>query len=72
MVFASWICSPEMVEEVRKFLKARSKSMKILAKIETQTAIRRSASHAFNLVAHLISNSDDIAFCFIAHLSGKF
>lgn len=41
MVFASWICSPEMVEEVRKFLKARSKSMKILAKIETQTAIRR-------------------------------
>ncbi|XP_022345533.2 pyruvate kinase PKM-like [Crassostrea virginica] len=41
MVFASWVWCPEMVVEVRNFLTERSKSMKILAKIETHTAIKR-------------------------------
>ncbi|XP_062588826.1 pyruvate kinase-like [Saccostrea cucullata] len=41
MVFASWISCPEMVAEVRKFLGEKGKNMKILAKIETKTAVKR-------------------------------
>ncbi|XP_048745613.2 pyruvate kinase-like [Ostrea edulis] len=41
MVFASWVWCPEMVEEVRKYLGEKGKTMKIMAKIETYTAVKR-------------------------------